>query len=39
MTPDLVSKLVSAISVGLFGITVVVTLVLPMAFGLLDRRP
>ncbi|QDV38273.1 hypothetical protein ElP_62240 [Tautonia plasticadhaerens] len=39
MNPDVVTKIVSAISVGLFFLTVVVTLILPMAYGLIGRRP
>lgn len=39
MNADVVTKLVSAISVGLFCLSVVVTLILPMAFGLIGRRP
>lgn len=39
MGPEILTKLFSAIAVGLFGVVTFVTLAVPMAYGLFDRRP
>ena len=39
MLIDLITKLTAAASVVVIGLTVLFTLILPMAYGLLDRRP